>query len=351
MNKVSICIIGGGIHGLMSALFLHKAGFDVIVLEKNKDILQGTSGSTHNRAHVGYHYPRSIETAKECIYGLNCFKEKFPESLYYPREVYYLIEKNSKTSVEEYKKFCDFMDFPYQIEIPTKYIKSDLIIGGFKVIEPIFDIESLRSFFKRQNLNIKTSSEVISFSEESSGFKVICNNQSYYANIIINATYANANNILNILNLEEDMTEYRLQHTEVAIMKSKKYIPSLTIMDGPFVSLMPYANRENLYLLYDVINSILDEETGFFLKGGNFKSHLDKMIIHFSKYFNFDLEYMGSLYGSRPIPVKISDDSRTTRIISHKKHKGIYSILEGKFISAPLIADKMTALIQKDLCI
>ena len=350
-SKLTACIIGGGIHGLMIALALQKLRIEVIVLEKNRDIFHGTSGSTHNRAHIGYHYPRSIETAKECIEGLTYFKEKFPFALYYPKDIYYLIEKNSKTSVDDYKKFCDEINLPYEIGIP-KYVKIDLIAEGFKVTEPIFDITILRKFFKNQKLKIKTANEVTHFSKEPTGYKIICNGSSwdktYYADIIVNATYAYANNILSILDLEEDMAQYKLQHTEVAIMKSKKYIPSITVMDGPFVSLMPYANRKNLYLLYDVVNSILDEKTGYFLKDQKFKSNVNKMLEHSSKYFNFDLEYVSSLYGSRPIPTKILDDARTTRIISHKKYKGIYSILEGKFISAPLIADKVVSLIQKE---
>jgi len=59
-------VIGGGIHGLTSAIALAKEGLEVTIFEKEKEILLGTSGSTHNRAHMGYHYPRSCETAIEC---------------------------------------------------------------------------------------------------------------------------------------------------------------------------------------------------------------------------------------------------------------------------------------------
>ena len=350
------CVIGGGIHGMMTAIALQAAGFKVIILEKNKNILEGTSGATHNRAHMGYHYPRSIETAKECIDGLNYFNEKYPSALYFPKDVYYIIEKNSKTSVAEYKQFCNNMNIPYIEELPLEYIKPGLIESGFKVSEPIFDINILRKNLNKQikenNIRLKTSTELVSFKPYLGGYKLICTKhnkiQSYYANIIVNATYAYANNILSILDLEEDMSEYRLQHTEVAIVKSKKYLPSITVMDGPHVSLMPYANRKNLYLLYDVVNSVHEEKIGFFFKDKTFKSNIQNMLDHCSLYFNFDLKYIDSLYGSRPIPTKISDDARTTRIIKHKKYKSVYSILEGKFISAPLIAEALVSLIKEE---
>jgi D-amino-acid dehydrogenase len=50
-------VIGGGIHGLSSAIALAKKGLEVSLIEKNSDLLMGTSGATHNRAHKGYHYP------------------------------------------------------------------------------------------------------------------------------------------------------------------------------------------------------------------------------------------------------------------------------------------------------
>ncbi|MCX6712933.1 MAG: FAD-dependent oxidoreductase, partial [Candidatus Vogelbacteria bacterium] len=63
-------VIGGGVHGITSAIALAEQGIAVVVLEKRDDLMHGTSGATHNRAHLGYHYPRSKETAIECIEGL-----------------------------------------------------------------------------------------------------------------------------------------------------------------------------------------------------------------------------------------------------------------------------------------
>ena len=87
-EKIKALVIGGGIHGLTSAIALANSGVEVTLVEKNHELMKGTSGATHNRAHMGYHYPRSVETAIECLEGLNFFKNKYPESLFYPEEVY-----------------------------------------------------------------------------------------------------------------------------------------------------------------------------------------------------------------------------------------------------------------------
>jgi len=361
MNKTAL-VIGGGIHGLTSAISLAEEGLDVTILEKNENIMQGTSGATHNRAHLGFHYPRSIDTAIECIEGLKYFMKKYPESLVYPPETYYLIEKKSKISFDEYKNFCDEIKSPYEIKLPpTKFLYMKNIDNGIKVPEPIFHIKKLTDALikkvNERNINIQCYNEVIGFNKIKDKYRIICYDQKekhlndYIIDIILNATYKYSNNFLKILNLNEDMTQYYLQHTEVVVVRSKEPLPSLTVMDGKFFSIMSYASEEpNLYLLYDPIYSILEQKRGYFLKEKTFNSNFKKMIEHGSMYFSFlkELEYVESWYGSRPIPVKITDDSRKTRIKSHKKYPGIYSILEGKFISAPLIANNFVSLLKKE---
>lgn len=355
----TVCIIGAGIHGITTAITLAEAGFDVTVIEKNEDILQGTSGSTHNRAHVGYHYPRSIETARECYEGLQYFKEKYPDALMYPKEIYYLIAKNSQTTVESFKNFCETLNYPYELGLPSdEFLIKDNIDNGFKVEEPVFNIFKLKEIFKKcitsNDIKLYTSTELIYFNKRIDEYYLVCKKDdfliTFQADFIVNATYAYSNNILKILKLEEDMTPYILQHTEVAVLRTKKYVPSLTVMDGPYVSLMPYANEEpNLYLLYDVVNSVIEKENGYFFKDKKTKSNINNMLKHCHAFFPFELEYIRSLYGSRPIPsipIENEGDCRKTRIKCHVKYPGIFSILEGKFISAPLIAVKILSIIK-----
>ena len=358
----TVGIIGGGIHGMTSAIALAEVGFKVYVIEKNNDILQGTSGSTHNRAHVGYHYPRSIVTAEECFLGLQKFQGKYREALSYPKDVYYLIAKDSGTTVEFFKMFCELMKFPYEITLPSdEFINKDLIENGFKVNEPVFNLFKLKDIFEKKikelNITVYKSAYFSHFDTKDKQYEITCNRKGditkIYVDFIVNATYAYTNNVMETMHLEDDMTLYTLQHTEVVVLRTKKYVPSLTVMDGPYVSLMPYANPEpNLYLLYDVVNSIQEKYEGYyFFSGDDYMSNADKMIYNCHKYFPFELEYVSSLYGSRPIPINPSEnkgDCRMTRIKCHKKYPGVYSILEGKFISAPLVADNIVSLINNE---
>src|SRR3989344_4878903 len=358
-------VIGGGIHGISSAIELAKEGLEVSLLEKNKDIMEGTSRATQNRAHLGYHYPRSPTTAIECREGLEFFRQKYPRTLIYQDEDYYLIERhNSLTSYEEYKNFCDEVQIPYKEETPSEnFWNSENIDGGFKVAEPVYDLEMLTRILKKESsdlgVDIITDNVVIGFDvskEEEYRIHSLENGvkgRVHDASIIVNATYAYSNNILKILGLEKDMTMYHLQKTEVVIARSKEKIPSLTVMDGPFVTLLPLTNCHDigLFLVYDVKNSVLEQQEGYFLDDKiSHTTNWSKMKEHGQKYFPFfeNLEYLASNYGNRPVPMSVSDDSRNTRIKHHEKLPGVYSLLEGKFISAPLIANRLVRRIKED---
>ena len=70
-----------------------------------------------------------------------------------------------------------------------------------------------------------------------------------------------------------------------------------------------------------------------------------------SKYVNYteDFVYKYSLYGYRPIPLKDINADRYTKIVT-STYNGIkiYSIMDGKYISAPLIAKNLVNLICKE---
>jgi len=355
-------VIGGGIHGLTAALALAKKDIKVTLIEKNSEIINGTSNATHNRAHAGYHYPRSIETAKECLQGLTFFKKEFPEALKYPKESYYLLEKNdSKTSAKEFEKFCRKMKIPYEIvRVNDKLWKREQIECGFRVPEPIFDVEALKRLFKKKlresGVKILTNTEVIGFRKQKDKYLLRTVNISGIENehetdIILNATYAYANNLMKIFGVKQDMTEYELQKTEIVVVRSKSELPALTVMDGNFISLMPLAGTKEKYLIYDVTHSVINRKKGYYLNDKiHHPTNFEKMMEHGRKYFPFmdQLKFVKSNHGFRPIPLNIANDSRKTRILRHDRHPNIYSICEGKFISAPLIAEELIALMRKN---
>ena len=355
-------IIGGGIHGFSCADELSKKGISVTVVEKFDDIFKGASGATHNRAHSGFHYPRSIDTAKECIAGLRYFQTHFPQFLSYPKEFYYFIEKNNtKTTTQQYIDFCKTLDLEYHSIWPDRNILDRRHIdSSFLVKEPCFNLKKIKDYYldlvSKGKIKLITSFDVDKgnflsnnkISISNTGGKTLILN----ADILINATYAYTNNVQKAFSVNEDLEEYYLQTTEVVVVESKNYIPPLTVMDGPFITILPNIGTKDEYLVYDVINSVVTREKGFlYSRPDKIQSRWPEMLSHGVKYFPFmnELVYKRSNVASRPILVETDhNNDRQTKIKAHDCKKGFYSILEGKFISAPLIAENLIEEIQEN---
>jgi len=67
MKKYDYLVIGGGIFGLYSALYLSKHNKKVCILEKENQFMKKASIVNQARLHAGYHYPRSDTTVNEVL--------------------------------------------------------------------------------------------------------------------------------------------------------------------------------------------------------------------------------------------------------------------------------------------
>jgi L-2-hydroxyglutarate oxidase LhgO len=75
---MKIAVIGAGLFGCTAALKLKECtSADVTLYEQEENILKCASGINQYRLHSGYHYPRSKETALQCLDSLKSFKEMY----------------------------------------------------------------------------------------------------------------------------------------------------------------------------------------------------------------------------------------------------------------------------------
>ena len=350
-----VLIIGAGIHGTFIAKYFKKYCVKITIIEKNSSILNETSRATHNRANRGYHYPRSIETFNECKEAYDYFKKNYYK---YLKKIpsFYCIENRSKTNFHEYIKFFKKNDLEFKIIKKNKFIKKENLEGIIKAEEGCYDHLGIAKMIERElmNKNIKVvkNFDLKEAKNIKGTLKLISKNNKSLSNnfdVIINATYDKSNEILKKFKIK-NLSKYFYQLTEIAVVHSKKKIPGITIMDGDFITIMPYIKKKGLYLIYDVKNSILKKDKLPIYKHDTKKSNFILMLKKLSKYINYneDFTYKYSLYGYRPIPVDDIYADRNTKIQTSKYHNiKIYSIMEGKYISAPLIAKKLVDLICK----
>ena len=350
-----ILIIGAGIHGTFIAKYFKKYSVKITIIEKNSSILNETSRATHNRANRGYHYPRSIQTFNECKQAYDYFKKNYYK---YLKKIpsFYCIENNSKTNFYKYKKFFKKNNLKFNIVKINNFIKKENLEGIIKVEEGCYDhfgiTKMIKSILKSKSIKVVKNFDLQRIKKNKDTLKLISkNNKSLFENfdIIINATYDKSNEILKKFKIK-NLSRYFYQSTEIAVVYSKKKIPGITVMDGAFITIMPYIKKKNLYLIYDVKNSILKRGKFPIHKPEKKKNNYKLMLNKLSKYINYTDEfvYKYSLYGFRPIPADDINSDRNTKIkISNFCDIKIYSIMEGKYISAPFIAKKLVDLICK----
>ena len=95
ISRKKICIIGGGFYGCYIAKKIKEnySNIDVEIFEKNKNLIAEAGKNNQYRLHLGFHYPRSLETIKQTQKGSKIFINEFKKFISKPKRNIYLIHK------------------------------------------------------------------------------------------------------------------------------------------------------------------------------------------------------------------------------------------------------------------
>ena len=320
-------VVGGGIFGTTAAVALAHDGYQVELHEELEDVMMAASDINQYRLHKGYHYPRSKETAQECLKGLYTFKRKYERSVVNGDiEHYYAIaSEDSKVSEFEYLAFLDDLELPYERVKPLP--NTDVTI---KVEEELFDNYKLY--------------ELVRDKLWSSGVEVLKNKTTTKDDfkgydVVVIATYAKLNDLLD----EKKWYQYELCEKPVVRLPKKYQGKSIVIMDGPFMCLDPYGEKN--HVLGNVKHAIhcWNEGTEAFwphrytkyLNKGVVENpkhtKIDKFIETGKKFFkDFDkLKHIGSMYTIRTVLANRDHDDARPTLVNHEGGN-VYSLFSGK---------------------
>jgi hypothetical protein len=312
-----ILIIGAGLFGCTIGYELNKVGHQVTIVEKDSDIMMNASKLNHNRVHFGYHYPRSLDTAKQSLDGLKYFTKHYIESMVSGFPNYYMVAKeDSNVTSVEYIEFCEKLKINHEYDNfpPDNLVDKKLISSSIKVYEGIYDYVTLKRLVlnKISRLDLRLNSPF----QTSDGY-----------DYVINTSYANVNSINKELGVST--LNLKFQDVVIPIFKMKSDPFGLTIMDGPFCSVMPKGREENRFLLYNPKYSVLSESDENNFDGGDFD--IDIIYKESEKYFPFlsEVEPDGYWRTIRALP-KNNDDSRLSDIFIDNNNNNVITILSGK---------------------
>lgn len=327
-------VIGGGIFGICAAIELSKAGVETYLFERNGALMQEATSVNQNRFHLGYHYPRSIATAKQCLEGVDSFEEYFSAALVNPKKNYYAISKNgSKTSFEKYINFCKRIGLPHEEKYPAKgLLNASQIAGCIITKEQTINLNKLKSIaealLKKYDVEVFLNREFKRTDKK--GFK-----------IIVNAAYSNLNTVNKILVLPTRKFRYDICNVPVIKLPKDLLGIGITIMDGDFYSILPYG-RTPYHLFWSVQGSAIRSE-GIYphqAKSRKIANYRDDMyipllkhaklidVLRTTKILAYDVEY---------------SDERKTDLINYGDGK--YAILSAKINTCVSTARKLARII------
>ena len=355
-------IIGAGLYGLYSALYCAKRNKEkVLVLECDEAPFKRATYINQARVHMGYHYPRSISTAVKSAGYFERFYKDYKFCIHDSFDQIYATSSSfSWTNKEQFKKFCDDANIKCEPLNPEKYFKPGLCDGSFLTREYTYDAQVLKEHLlneikKIKNIEIKYSVNITKINKKKQAYEIIDSEMNKYkSNFILNATYAGVNQIHKLAGFEPFKIKYEL--CEIILCKVNDELKNigLTVMDGPFFSIMPFGKTGYHSLTsvtftphvtsYDSVPTFECQKRskGFCSpdKLGNCndcparpKSAWPYMSSLAKKYMKDKLkfEYVDSLYSMKPI-LKASeiDDSRPTVIKVMSKNPTFVSVLSGK---------------------
>ncbi len=258
-KRYDIIVIGGGFFGLNIAEFYANLGRSVLLCERGSQCMQRASYVNQARVHNGYHYPRSLLTAMRSRISFPRFIADFPECIKSDFNKYYAIGKIlGKVNAVQFAEFCRRIGA--ECDTAPRKIKdmfsSRLIEEVFSVREYAFDAGILLDIMLKRiadaGVDVACNTEVMSISGKADGaIECHCRNDDFSALQVYNCTYSNLNFIPCRSGLELIPLKYEM--TEMALVEVPQEFGNIgvTVMCGPFFSIMPFPNR-NLYSLSHV---------------------------------------------------------------------------------------------------
>lgn len=361
MEKRDKVMIGAGLYGLYSALFCGQRGQCVTVLECDGRPFGRATYINQARVHQGYHYPRSLSTAMKSAGYFQRFNEDFGFAINREFEKVYATSRQfSWSDGAQFKKFCQMAGIPCEELHPERFFKKGMCDGAFLTREYTYDAAILRDYYLEKlrdlpNVEILYNVDIQSIEKHSDCYRVFtAESGDFETGFLLNATYAGANQVLDMLGFEKFKIKYELCEIILCEAGDKLRPYGFTVMDGPFFSIMPFGKTGDHSLTsvtftphttsYDPVPTFpCQSKSGGHCSPrrlGNCNdcpakppSAFPYMANLARKYLKdeYAFAYKGSLFSMKPILMSSEiDDSRPTVVRSYSEKPAFVAVLSGK---------------------
>jgi glycine/D-amino acid oxidase-like deaminating enzyme len=360
-------IVGGGFYGAAIAIYLAKQrGFKRITLiEREAALLTRASYNNQARVHNGYHYPRSFTTAYRSRVNLPKFMHDWPDAVAQDfTKLYAIARRNSKVTAKQFDRFC--REIGARIQPAERSLRAlfepSLIEEVFLVEEYAFDSNQLARWAARElqdcGVQIQLQTRVTAISNgPNQTLQLAVKHEGRSEDLltsryVFNCTYSGLNQFKG--DFPGTQTGLKQEITEMALMQAPPALAGLgiTVMDGPFFSMMPFPAR-GLHTLSHVRytpHMHWNDGQGIdpYLKLNQYEraTRVDRMVRDVGRYLPAirDAKYVESLFEIKTILVKNEgDDGRPILFEKHAELPGCYSVLGGKIDNIYDVLEKLDA--------
>lgn len=245
-----VVVIGGGFYGCCIAEHLAIRGAQVILVERDRELLRRSSYNNQARLHGGYHYPRSFGTAYRSRLNFSRFERDFRPAIVTGLVSLYAIARvDSKVNARQFETFCRNVEAPL---LPARrslacLFRPHLIEAVYEAQEYVFDSTVLRRLMAERlraaGVHVRLEHTVSAVRHQQERLELdLADGSGISTSRVINCTYSNLNTIAGVRR-----TAHKLRHeiTEMALIELPEELRglSVTVMDGPFFSFMPFPHR------------------------------------------------------------------------------------------------------------
>lgn len=350
----SAVIIGGGFYGVAIAAYLaRQRGLKrILLVEREASLLSRASYNNQARVHNGYHYPRSYTTAYRSRVNLPRFVRDWPTAIKQDfTKLYAIARRNSKVTARQFERFCREIGAKLQPADPGLRALFDprLIEDVYLVEEYVFDTSKLAQWaideLSAAGVELRLQARVTELAqgpEDSLQLTVQPQHgdaERISCRYVFNCTYSGLNQFrgsspMSRAGLKQEISEMALMQMPAALNGL-----GITVMDGPFFSMMPFPAK-GLHTLSHVRYTPhlhWKDEPGLDpyqkLAAYQKQSRADRMVRDAGRYLPAILQarYVESLFEVKTVLIKNeSDDGRPILFEKHAEYPGCYSVLGGK---------------------
>jgi glycine/D-amino acid oxidase-like deaminating enzyme len=351
--RTDAVVIGGGFYGTVIATHLAKHhGFDVVVVELGHELLARASYGNQARIHNGYHYPRSFTTAYRSHINLPRFVQDWPQAVKKDfTKLYAIARRNSKVSAQQFQRFCGSIGARIEPAAPEfrGLFDATLVERVFLVEEYAFNATVLADYARRdlddQGIPVLYHTRVTAVRAAEAGRLAVSAESTrgaetaLTARYVFNCTYSGLNQVGGDVSPTRTGLKHEIAEMALVRLPSELEGVAVTVMDGPFFSVMPFPPlRLNTlsHVRYTPHVHWTDErgvDPYAKLEAYDRVSRADRMIRDASRYLPLlaEANHEGSLFEVKTVLVNNEgDDGRPILFEGDPNLAGYYSVLGGK---------------------